>query len=383
MGLALRSVVAMGCSAALQDIRLSESALAASQRATFAGERGRRTSTPATVPGNLVNAMSNESDSTGSAVPNPTGSAVPNPTGPAAPEPTGPAVPDRQPPRLPAAVRAMRPKQWTKNVLVAAAPLASGQLFDLEVFGKTILAFIAFSLISATVYLVNDIHDVAEDKLHPKKRFRPIAAGELEVPKAYLLAGACAVVSFTIGFLTAVPLGLTLTVYLVLQLLYSRFLKHLPLIDLAMVASGFLLRAIAGGVASDIVLSQWFLLVASFGSLFMVAGKRYSELKGIGVDAGTRKSLERYSISYLRFVWMLAAVAVVMSYSLWAFEQRGETGIPWTAISIAPFTMALLQYAMEIDLGTAGEPEDIVLKDRVLQALGAIWLVLIAVAVFL
>ncbi len=319
-------------------------------------------------------------DPAGSAEPDPAGSAEPDPAGSAAPDP---AVPARPPSRLPAAVRAMRPTQWTKNILVATAPLASGQLFDLEVFAKTILAFIAFSMISATVYLINDIYDVAEDRLHPKKRFRPIAAGELEVRPAYLLAGGCALVAFLIGFATAVPLGLTLAVYLGLQLLYSRFLKHLPLIDLAMVASGFLLRAIAGGAASGIVLSQWFLLVASFGSLFMVAGKRYSELKGLGVDAGTRRSLERYSLSYLRFVWMLAAVAVIMSYSLWAFEQ-GSTGVvPWTAISIAPFTLALLQYALEIDLGAAGEPEEIVLKDRVLQALGAIWLVLIAVAVFL
>lgn len=278
----------------------------------------------------------------------------------------------------------MRPRQWVKNVLVLAAPLASGQLFQLPVLGRAALAFVAFCLISATVYLINDIHDVAEDRLHPKKRFRPIAAGELQVPAAYVLAGLCAVVGFGIGFLTAVPLGITLAVYLGLQLIYSRFLKHMPIIDLAMVASGFLLRAIAGGVATGIELSQWFLLVASFGSLFMVAGKRYSELKALGADAGTRRSLERYEVSYLRFVWMLAAGTVVMSYSLWAFEQRGQGwgGIPWTAISIAPFTLAMLQYAMEIDLGRAGEPEDIVLSDRVLQVLGAIWLVLIAVAVF-
>ncbi len=156
------------------------------------------------------------------------------------------------------------------------------------------------------------------------------------------------------------------------------------MIDLAVVSSGFLLRAVAGGVATAIPLSQWFLLVASFGSLFMVAGKRYSELKSLGVDAGTRKSLERYSQSYLRFVWMLAAGTVLVSYSLWAFENRGDAwlGVPWTALSIAPFTLALLQYALEIDAGQAGEPEDIVLGDRILQALGVLWLILIAIAVF-
>ena len=109
--------------------------------------------------------------------------------------------------------------------------------------------------------------------------------------------------------------------YVGIQIVYSVWLKHLPVVDLAVVASGFLLRAIAGGVATGIPLSQWFLLVAAFGSFFMVAGKRYSEMKDLGADVGTRKSLTRYSESYLRFAWMLAAVMVLISYSLWAFEN--------------------------------------------------------------
>jgi len=155
-------------------------------------------------------------------------------------------------------------------------------------------------------------------------------------------------------------------------------------VDLAMVASAYLLRAIAGGVATGIPLSQWFLLVAAFGSFFMVSGKRYSEMKSLGSDAGTRRSLTRYSESYLRFAWMMSAVMVLISYSLWAFENRGTgtLGIPWTAISIAPFTLALLQYALEVDAGTAGEPEEVVLKDRVLQGLGLVWLAVICIAVF-
>jgi decaprenyl-phosphate phosphoribosyltransferase len=287
-------------------------------------------------------------------------------------------------PRLPAPIRAMRPRQWIKNVLVLSAPLAAGRLFETGVIINAALAFIAFCLISAAIYLVNDVRDVEEDRLHPKKRFRPIAAGELAVPTALVLAAVCAVIGLGIGFITAIPLGITLAAYAIIQIVYSTLLKHYPVIDLAVVSSGFLLRAVAGGVATAIPLSQWFLLVASFGSLFMVAGKRYSELKSLGVGAGTRKSLERYSQSYLRFVWMLAAGTVLVSYSLWAFENRGDAwlGVPWTALSIAPFTLALLQYALEIDAGTAGEPEDIVLGDRILQALGVLWLILIAIAVF-
>ena len=286
--------------------------------------------------------------------------------------------------RLPAAVRAMRPKQWVKNVLVATAPLAAGRLFEPTVITNVALAFLCFCLVSAAVYLVNDVRDVEEDRLHPRKRFRPIAAGELKPAVALALAGATGVAGLALGFWVSVALGITLVTYVVLQVLYSAFLKHLPVVDLAMVASGFLLRAIAGGVATGIPLSQWFLLVAAFGSFFMVAGKRYSEMKAIGGEAGTRRSLTRYSESYLRFAWMLAAVMVLISYSLWAFENRGEgaLGVPWTAISIAPFTLGLLQYALEVDAGSAGEPEDVVLHDHVLQGIGVVWLVVISLAVF-
>ncbi|HLL63177.1 MAG TPA: decaprenyl-phosphate phosphoribosyltransferase [Propionibacteriaceae bacterium] len=290
--------------------------------------------------------------------------------------------------RVPAAIRAMRPKQWVKNVLVATAPLAAGRLLETPVLIGVGLAFVAFCLVSAAVYLVNDVRDVEEDRLHPRKRFRPIAAGELKPATALALAAVTGVAGLGLAFAIAVPLGITLLVYVAIQMLYSTFLKHLPVVDLAVVASGFLLRAIAGGVATGIPLSQWFLLVAAFGSFFMVAGKRYSEMKAIGGDAGTRRTLTRYSESYLRFTWMLAAVMVLISYSLWAFENRGNTadpnllGVPWTAISIAPFTLGLLQYALEVDAGNAGEPEDVVLHDHVLQGIGVIWLVVISVAVF-
>ena len=286
--------------------------------------------------------------------------------------------------RLPATVRAMRPRQWVKNLLVLAAPLAAGRLFEPAVIKTAALGFVAFCLVSALVYLVNDVRDVEEDRQHPTKRFRPIASGELKPTTALVLAAVVGVCGLALGFFVSVPLGITLVVYVALQLLYSAYLKHLPVVDLAMVASAYLLRAIAGGVATGIPLSQWFLLVAAFGSFFMVSGKRYSEMKSLGSEAGTRRSLTRYSESYLRFAWMMAAVMVLISYSLWAFQNPGggALGVPWTAISIAPFTLALLQYALEVDAGTAGEPEEVVLNDRVLQGLGLVWLAVISIAVF-
>ncbi len=241
-----------------------------------------------------------------------------------------PVAPDR-PPRLPAWIRAMRPQQWIKNLLVVTAPLAAGRIIDLGVLWHTALAFVVFCLASAAVYLLNDVRGIAEDRQHPRKRFRPIAAGELSNRAALILAAGCTVVALILGAWTSVDLGVTIVVYLALQVLYSTFLKHLPVLDLAMVASGFLLRAIAGGVASGIELSQWFLLVASFGSLFMVAGKRYSELVALGADAGTRRSLARYSATYLRFVWTLSAGLVLAAYCLWAFDNRalGPLRVSW------------------------------------------------------
>lgn len=289
------------------------------------------------------------------------------------------------PSRLPAIVRAMRPRQWVKNVLVLAAPVAAGSLFHTDVLINTLWAFVAFCLVSASIYLVNDVRDVEGDRLHPKKRFRPIAAGEVKPSTALVMAGVTGAAALAIGVAVAPMLAVTLVTYWVLQVGYSLFWKNQPIIDLAMVAAGFLLRAIAGGVASSIPLSQWFLLVASFGSLFMVAGKRYSEMVELGPEAGTRASLARYTPTYLRFVWAVSCTAVIMSYSLWAFDLgRGPEafGIPWAAISIAPFTLALLRYAMRIDAGQAGEPEDVVLTDHVFQALGVLSAIPVAISVF-
>ncbi|GAB4080385.1 decaprenyl-phosphate phosphoribosyltransferase [Modestobacter muralis] len=281
-------------------------------------------------------------------------------------------------------VRALRPRQWVKNVLVLAAPLASGLIVELDVLRASLLAFLLFCAISSAVYLVNDAVDVEEDRRHPVKRHRPIAAGLVPRGLALGLAVVLFVVPLALAALLARPeLAWVLGIYAVLQLAYCFALKHQPVIDLAIVASGFLLRTVAGGVAAGIALSQWFLLVAAFGSLFMVAGKRYSELVAVGEGAATRRSLKEYSESYLRFVWSMSAGVTVTVYSLWAFEVGASgDGVPWAAISIAPFVLGLLRHAVDLDKGEAGEPEAVVLHDRVLLSLAVVWLVTVALAVF-
>lgn len=268
----------------------------------------------------------------------------------------------------------MRPRQWVKNLLVLAAPLAAGALNDGDVVRSTVLAFLSFCAASSAVYLVNDSVDRESDRLHPTKRMRAIAAGEVSVRVAVTVAAVLAALSLTLAALTDRSLVLLMLTYLALQLGYALWLKHEPVLDIGIVAAGFLMRAVAGGLAASLPLSQWFLLVSSFGSLFIVAGKRYSELHTLGSEAGTRRSLVRYTDTYLRFVWSTAAGATLMSYSLWAFEQSPSATVPWHTISIAPFLLGLLRYAVDVDAGTAAEPEDIIWRDRMLQALGVIWL---------
>ena len=284
--------------------------------------------------------------------------------------------------RMPPLLRAARPRQWVKNVLVVAGPLAAGSLWERHGLVAVVVAFVGFCLCASAIYLINDVIDRDLDRRHPVKRFRPIASGALPVRTAL----AVAVVLLVVGIggsvaLGRAPLAVVLACYSGLQVAYCLWLKDQPVIDLVVVSSGFLLRALAGGVAAGVALSPWFLLVASFGSLFMVAGKRYSEvhLVGEGRDA-TRRSLETYSASYLRFVWGVAASATMIFYALWAFDLDRQYPI-WPQLSVAPLAVALLRYAVDIDRGAAGEPESIVLGDRVLQLLGVIWLALFTVGV--
>ncbi len=282
-------------------------------------------------------------------------------------------------------VKAIRPRQWVKNLLVFAAPLASlgGEAsYDyLDVLYKVSIAFVAFCMAASAIYLINDARDVEADREHPTKRHRPIAAGVLPVGMAYGIAVALAVGSLAISAWLTPHLAVVMAVYLVIQLAYCFGLKHQAVLDICIVSSGFLIRAIAGGVAAGIPLSQWFLLVMAFGSLFMAAGKRYAELQlAERTGAKIRRSLESYTSTYLTFVWTLSATAVVVCYGLWAFERDGNAG-SWFVVSMIPFTVAILRYAVDVDGGLAGEPEEIALRDRVLQMLALLWIGTVVAAV--
>ena len=289
--------------------------------------------------------------------------------------------------RLPLGLlRTARPRQWVKNLLVVAAPAAAGQLFSRHALIQLALVFVLFTACAAAVYLINDARDADADRAHPVKRHRPVAAGQVPVPLAYAVGGALAVLAPTAATWLCPPVvPALLTAYIGMQLAYCVSLKHVLVVDLAVVTSGFLMRAMIGGLALGIPLSRWFLITTGFGALFMVSAKRYSEAVQMAGKAGaTRALLTEYTTGYLRFVWQLAAGVAVLGYCLWALEEGGVPSagvLPWRQLSMVAFILAVLRYAVFADRGTAGEPEDVILRDRALTVIGMVWLAMYGLAV--
>ena len=281
------------------------------------------------------------------------------------------------------ALRLMRPRQWSKNVLVGAAPLAAGTILSGPTLVHTVLAFTAFCLASSATYCLNDVMDAEADAKHPTKRRRPVASGQVSKLQALVLALVLAIAAVALPG----PLRFHLVVlgYLVLTATYSLWLKHRPVLELGLVSGGFLLRAMAGGLATELPLSKWFLIVTAFGSLFMVTGKRLSELiSAEHASAIVRRSLTFYPLSYLRMVLGVSAGVTITGYCLWAFEVgAAHRGGVWSAISVAPFVLGLMRYGLDSDLGNVEEPEEVVRRDTTLQILGLLWLVTFSLGVAL
>jgi decaprenyl-phosphate phosphoribosyltransferase len=281
-------------------------------------------------------------------------------------------------------IRTARPKQWIKNVLVVAAPAAAGVLGHASVIVDTIIAFVAFSLAASGTYFLNDAFDVAADRRHAKKRFRPIAAGIVPLTTARIVGVALLAAGIGVSFLANWRLALVIGIYITFTTTYSVWFKHVAVIDLGFVAAGFVLRLIAGAVAVDVRISVWFIVVGCFGSLFMIAGKRHADHLELGLDrAGHRATLEDYSVEYLGYVRAVASGVAMVAYCLWAFDaQVHRTGIVWFEISIVPFVLAVLRYALLVEQGQGGAPEDVVLGDRALQTLAALWVVIVAIGLY-
>ena len=277
-------------------------------------------------------------------------------------------------------VAEMRPRQWTKNLLVVAAPAGAEVLTEFSTWWRLALAFAAFCAASSAIYVVNDLFDIEADRLHPTKCRRPIAAGEVSITTGRALAAGLTVLAFILAIATTEwDFVAVLALYVVTTVAYSVWLKHVAILDLVIVASGFLLRAIGGAVVVDVVISSWFLIVTGFGSLFVVTGKRLAELEELGEEAAAvRPSLDEYSVPFLRFVLGVACTGTALAYCIFSFDKAAVagSGAVWFQLSAIPVVAALLRYALAVEAGEGAAPEELFLRDRPLQVLVVLWIVL-------
>jgi decaprenyl-phosphate phosphoribosyltransferase len=276
----------------------------------------------------------------------------------------------------------MRPRQWVKNALVIAAAGAAGALGHDDTPGRVAVAFAAFCFLASGIYAINDVSDAEEDRRHPRKRFRPVAAGELDprfavgLGLSLLLAGLllCAVIGPLLALVGFVYASLTLS--------YTLVWRHLIVFDIFAVAGGFVLRAVAGGVAAPVTLSRWFLLVVTSSAVFVAAAKRYAELRRAdGMDGRRRRVLDSYSPRALELIIAGATAMALLAYCMWAFSLPTLRGIPWRPLTIVPFTACLLRYGDLVHRGDGEAPEEVILSDRPLQLAALAWLALFAMEV--
>jgi decaprenyl-phosphate phosphoribosyltransferase len=275
-----------------------------------------------------------------------------------------------------------RPKQWIKNVLLVAAAGAAGALSHDDVPARVSLAFVAFCLLASGTYAINDVRDLEEDRLHPRKRLRPVASGELDPGVATALGVALMLGGLALCYAVRPLLAGVGLAYVVLTISYSAVWRYVPFVDIVAIAGGFVLRAVAGGVAAEVALSRWFVLVVSCVALLIAAGKRESELRRSRRDGGSgRKVLELYTDARLRLIVVGSAAAALFAYCVWAFALPDVDGIPWRPLTIIPFALCLTRYGFRVRAGDGEAPEDLILHDRWLQLAGIAWLVLFAFGV--
>jgi len=281
---------------------------------------------------------------------------------------------------LKAAVRTTRPRQWPKNLLVFAAPLAGDTIGRPDGYWYALVAAAAFVAASSAVYLVNDVVDVERDRSHPYKKFRPVAAGHLPVRHAVVLAVCLALGALAAGLaIGELLLTAVIAAYLVISFLYSGGLKHVPVIELFCVASGFVLRVVGGAAATHVPPSGWFLLVCSLGALMVAIAKRYTELTVLGAESAThRPAMRGYSAGALRAAQRAVSAAMIVSYVFWAATEPAAKMRVWHLISSVALAAALVRFDRLTARATSKPVEDLIARDPVMVGCEALWLVLFA-----
>lgn len=304
-------------------------------------------------------------------------------TGPLPSVPASAAIPASTVRWVRAVIRTTRPRQWPKNLLVFAAPLAGANLGRNYGLGYALLAMFAFACASAAVYFVNDVVDVERDRRHPVKRNRPIASGVLPERHAAILAALAVILAVGAGAVIREPLLVaTVSLYLCSSFLYSFKLKHVPYVEMLFVASGFLLRVLGGAAATHVRPSIWFLLVCSLGALGVAVAKRYTELTSLGEDAVRhRPAMRWYRPAILRVGQVLVGVGMLATYVMWAFSETPPAR-PWHLLSALPLAAALIRFGALTARRTVRPVEDLIMRDAVMLCFEAAWLILFCVGLY-
>ena len=273
-------------------------------------------------------------------------------------------------------VRTMRPKQWIKNILIFAALVFDRQLFDVEPFLRTVAGFVLLCLASSTIYLINDIADIEQDREHPKKKNRPLASGALSVRIAAVAALVFGIIAISTSFILGAGFGMILFLYLIINLFYSFWLKHIPIIDVMLVASGFVLR-VGAGVSLIVVerFSPWLYVCTTLLALFMSFGKRRAEIKLLADKANShRRVLDGYSIALLDQLIVIVSATTIMAYSLYTFsaENLPENHVMMLTIPFVLYGIFRYLYLIQVE-DAGGAPDELILSDIPLMVTLVLW----------
>ncbi len=300
--------------------------------------------------------------------------------------------------------RLLRPRQWIKNFAIFAALLFSGQLFDITLIQKVSEGFLIFCAISSAIYVINDILDVEKDKLHPFKKFRPIANGDVSVRTAIIVATILAAGSIIASYFIDPAFFIITIIYFVLQLGYSAYLKHIEIVDILTLAAGYILRVFAGEIVTDTHISAWLFLTVISLSLFLAIGKRRSEITLLshqpGPQLATRKTLSHYTDKLLDIYLSIFATSTFISYALFTFLEN-PAGLQfafdiipadilgtylqrkWLMITIIPVAYGLMRYLQRIYEKHEGEsPERLLFSDRPLLISVIFWVILVVILTY-
>lgn len=288
---------------------------------------------------------------------------------------------------LKALIKTMRPRQWPKNGFVFFALIFDKRLFMLDPFLRTLAGFLLFCLISSSVYLFNDIADVEADRNHPEKKHRPIASGQLPVSVAQTTALLLTVIAVPLGYLLSPAFALVLVVYLIINLLYSRWLKHVAILDVLIVSTGFVLRVAAGVILIYPVerFSPWLYMITILFSLYIGLGKRRAEMNLLAQGASAhRKVFEGYTLPLLDQYITIVSGMTIVAYSLYTFSAPNLPANHTMMLTIPFVVYGIFRYLQLIQIGhAAGSPDEVALKDRPLQITVLLWGLAVIVVFYL